>query len=269
LHIARFDTDLPLALPKYFMRAQLLGDTILREYSYRSSLDFTFCISPSDVELERWLGGGKVDWLPRAIIPDPLIWNPSGDRLGFVGTLDHVPSVEGLILFLRNFQKIAPANIRVRVVGGPDRIGQLLTAHFPIVDYLGPLPNDALRREASTWSCFVNPIFCLPRGCSTKLATAIGWQIPIVTTTSGHRGYAWDRGVLPVADRPPEFSDLALSMLHVETAQKAHSQISEIARSSPSITDVGKKIASILGIEILELGKGAPTDRRDLRSRAI
>jgi hypothetical protein len=247
LHSLRFKSDFPLVLPKYFMGKQLLGDTLLRESSYRLSLDSILCISPSDVELERWLGARKVDWLPRVVVPDPLIWNPSG-RMGFVGTLDHVPSIEGLTLFLRSIPEAPSAGIRVRVVGGPDRIGRLLTRHFPIVDYLGSLPDDYLRREASTWNCFINPIFCLPRGCSTKLATAISWEIPIITTSYGHRGFTWNHGALSVADDPRALSDLALKMMDVETAQQARRQVSEIAHSSPTTSTVGKKLASFLGI---------------------
>lgn len=258
LHSLRFENDMPLGLPKYIFGKQLVGDTLLRESSYRLSLDLILCISPSDVELERWLGARKVDWLPRVVVPDPLIWNPSGNRMGFVGTLDHVPSLEGLILFLRSIPKATPPAIRVRVVGGPDRIGRLLTRNFPIIDYLGSLSDDDLRREASTWSCFINPVFCLPRGCSTKLATAIGWEIPIVTTSAGHRGYEWGRGALSVGDSPHEFSELALSMLDVETAQQARRQVTEIAHSSPTTASVSKKIASLLGIETAELKQTAP-----------
>jgi hypothetical protein len=249
LHGLRFKNDLPLGLPKYFMGAQLLGDTLLRESSYRSSLNSILCISPSDVEFERWMGTRSVGWIPRVVTPNPLIWTPKGDRIGFVGTLHHVPTIEGLILFLRDVSGIAPAAIRVRVVGGPDRVGRLLMRDFPIVDYLGPLPDDDLRREATTWNCFINPIFCLPRGCTTKLATAISWEIPIVTTSCGHRGYIWRRGALSVADDPRVFSELALKMMDAEAAQCARSQVSEIAHSSPTTAAVGKMIASLLGIE--------------------
>src|SRR5205085_203219 len=150
--------------------------------SYRSSLDAVLCISPFDAELERWLGASNVEWFPRVITRKPLIWNPNGTRIGFVGTLDHVPTIEGLLMFLRKLSESAAGTIRVRVVGGPEHLGRLLKRQFSIVDYLGHLPDDDLRTEASSWSCFVNPIFCLPRGCSTKLATAISWEIPIVTT---------------------------------------------------------------------------------------
>jgi hypothetical protein len=156
--------------------------------------------------------------------------------------------MEGLLLFLQYLREMAPAGIRVRIVGGPDHIGHLLTSSFPIVDYLGPLSDEDLHREAGTWNCFVHPIFCYPRGCSTKLATAIGWQIPIVTTSSGQRGYSWGRGELVVADTPREFSELALKMMDMEVAREARNLVSGIAHSSPTLGSVGEKIALLLGI---------------------
>jgi hypothetical protein len=253
LHSLRFKSDLPLGLPKNIMGKQLLGDTLLREASYRSCLDTVLCISPFDAELERWLGASNVEWIPRVITREPLIWNPSGTRMGFVGTLNHVPTIEGLVEFLRRLSGLAAGTMRVRVVGGPDHLGRLLTKQFPIVDYLGPLPDDDLRREASSWNCFVNPIFCLPRGCSTKLATAISWEIPIVTTPAGHRGYVWGRGALSVADSPRGVCELALKMMDIETALQARKMVSEVAHSSPTTSIVGRKMATLLGIETAEL----------------
>jgi len=39
-------------------------------------------------------------------------------------------------------------------------------------------------------------------GFSTKLTIALGWQILIVTTTMGTRGYVWKEGNMPIADKP-------------------------------------------------------------------
>ena len=70
---------------------------------------------------------------------------------------------------------------------------------------LGPLDDADLRGEAGSWNCFINPLFCLSRGCSTKLATALSWEIPVVTTSFGRRGYVWNDGTLSLAERPAEF----------------------------------------------------------------
>jgi hypothetical protein len=160
-----------------------------------------------------------------------------------------VPNIEGLLLLLRALPQARTSSARIRIVGGPNRIGHLLAKEFSNVDYLGTLPDEDLKREAGTWSCFVNPVFCHPRGCSTKLATAIGWQIPIVTTTAGHRGYVWDRGRLAVANNPQVFCDLALSMMDMGRAQANRIEVSHVARSSPTVVNVGQKIARLLGTE--------------------
>jgi len=246
LHALTANHDLPLARPSYLLSKYLLGSTLLREQSYRSVLDLVLCLSPFDVELERWLGARRAEWVPRTIASAPLGWNPNGNRVGFVGTLDHTPNIEGLWVFLRALSAKRAMRIRVRVVGGPDRIGQRLMQEFPYVDYLGALSDDSLREEASSWNCFAHPIFCFPRGCSTKLATAIGWQIPIVTTTPGHRGYQWGRGSLSVADNPDEFAELCLKMMDPEFARRARTEIADVAQSSPSINSVGQMLASLL-----------------------
>jgi glycosyltransferase involved in cell wall biosynthesis len=248
LHALRWKSDFPLSLPRYPLGASLLGDTLLRESSHRSSLDLILCLSPFDVELERWLGARRVEWLPRTVTPVPLDWAPQGNRIGFVGTLDHPPNIEGLLVLLQNLQAKAPPGVRVRVVGGPERIGRLLDERFPIVDYLGALPDDKLREDASTWNCFAHPIFCYPRGCSTKLAMAIGWQIPVVTTTPGHRGYDWSRGSLSIANSPDTFSNLCLEMMNVEVARRARAEITEVAGSSPTIDSVADKLSLLLEV---------------------
>jgi len=247
LHTLRFTSGISVALPKYALGKQLLGDTLVREAAYRSSLDLVLCLSPFDVELEHWLGARNAVWIPRTVSAQPLSWNPMGNRAGFVGTLDHAPNLEGLILFLRSVSQAAPANFRVRLVGSPPHIGLALVSSFPFVDYLGPSSDDELMQEASTWNCFIHPIFCYPRGCSTKLATAIGWQIPIVTTTPGRRGYTWERGELLIEDRPDAFSLLVLSLLDTERAQRIRDDVAKVAQSSPTISSVGRQLAELLG----------------------
>ena len=112
--------------------------------------------------------------------------------------------------------------------------------------YLGPLSNELLEAEARTWSCFLHPIFCYARGASTKLATALSWEIPIVTTPTGRRGYTWRAGQLPTACDPLEFARLAESMLDPRRAAEAREQVREVATSSSSIEEVSQLIGSIL-----------------------
>ena len=223
-----------------------LAQQLIAECKQRKFIDFVFCLASFEAEIERWLGAKKVTWLPRTIIESPLDWTPNNQRLGFVGTVDHPPNSEGLILFLEAFQKIAPSNVRFRLVGSPKRDAEKIAQRFPIVEYLGNLSDENLKKEASTWNCFIHPIFCYARGCSTKLAIAIGWQIPIVTTSAGCRGYSWASGSLPIAETPELLAKLALDMLTLEVAQAAQKEIRIIASSSPTLFDVAKKVRSSL-----------------------
>ena len=75
LHALRWKGELPLAPPRFLLGEQFLGNTLLRESSYRSSLDLILCLSPFDVELEHWLGASRVEWLPRTITSNSLNWN--------------------------------------------------------------------------------------------------------------------------------------------------------------------------------------------------
>ena len=177
---------------------------------------------------------------PRAT---PLTWTPDPTRLGFVGTLDHPPTGDGLERFLTAFETIAPADLRVRIVGGPDAAGRRLAARFRTAEYLGPLDDADLEREAATWSAFVHPLFCWARGCSTKLAVALAWQVPIATTPAGARGYTWRDGVLPMADTPDTFARLAVDLAQPAAARRAREQVAAVAGSSPTIADVGRTIA--------------------------
>ena len=226
-----------------------LGRRLVEEREQRRAIDHVFCLAPFEAEIERWLGARAVTVLPRTV-PNraPLAWTPDPTRVGFVGTLDHPPTIDGLEQFLGAFEPIAPSTLRVRIVGGPEHAGRALAGRFRSAEYLGPLADAGLEREAATWSVFVHPLFCLARGCSTKLAVAFAWQLPIVTTPAGARGYTWREGALPMADSPEAFASLTVALAVPEAASRLRQQVNAIVRSSPSIADVGCTIAHALGI---------------------
>ena len=116
------------------------------------------------------------------------------------------------------------------------------------MQYLGPLSNDLLEAEAGSWSCFLHPIFCYARGASTKLATALAWEIPVVTTSTGRRGYVWTDGDLPVANAPEGFARLADSMLDRARAAEAREQVRRVSRSSPTLDDIAATIRAVLEV---------------------
>jgi len=165
-----------------------------------------------------------------------------------VGTLDHAPNLEGLVDALDAFAQVNQ-HAQIRIAGGPARIGAWLSGRYSFVDYLGPISNAALEEEAATWNAFLHPIFCNPRGSSTKLATAIGWKIPIVTTAAGRRGYKWREGNLVEAETPAQFALEATRLLDPSAAKIARDAVAQVADTSPKLCEVASELRRHLGLE--------------------
>lgn len=246
LHLVRTAQSLPLSPRIRPTPAYALGRELLSESDFREYIDLVLVLSPSDVVLEQWVGAQRVAWLPRIVVSKPLDWQPTGNRIGYFGTLDHAPNLEGLVKALSALGKRDTRQLRVRVVGRPPAIGQWLTQRFRSVDYLGSLDDIGLAEEASSWSAMIHPQFHCARGCSTKLATGIGWHIPIVTTELGYRGYEWKKGNFVVATCAGDFADQTIRMLDSGIASAARKELVELALSSPTIEEVALRLRRIL-----------------------
>ncbi|HLG14353.1 MAG TPA: glycosyltransferase [Blastocatellia bacterium] len=225
-----------------------LGRYLLAERACNRLLDHIFCLSLTEVETERWLGSRSVSWLPRMVGGAGLVWEPRRGRLGFVGTVDHPPNREGLIQFLEALEKLGATDVRVRLVGGPEKNARAIAARFPIVEYLGRFDDRRLEEEAATWACFLHPLFVFARGCSTKLAVALGWRIPIATTPAGVRGYTWREGRLPLAETPEDLARLALRLMDETEGRNVRSEVERIAGSTPSLKEVSCQVRRDLGL---------------------
>lgn len=246
LHAVRLRHRLPLSRRLLPTPAVLLGRVLASEQKLREDVDAVCTIAPFDADLERWFGTRRVAWIPRLIKPRPLDWQPAGDRLGFVGTLDHGPNLDGLVATLEALARTPGPPSRVRVIGGPPSLGRWLAGKYGSVDYLGTFDDVALAAEAATWNVFLHPIFCLPRGCSTKLAIGIAWQLPIVTTAHGRRGYLWDDGAMPEARDADDFVRLCHALLEPAAAQQARRDVARIAASSPSLAHLAAMMRDLL-----------------------
>jgi len=244
LHFIRLHDMLPLSGRIRPTATLVLGRTLWMEMRSRASIDLVCVLSPFDAQLEAWLGSSRTCWLPRRVLPSPLQWRPQYGRLGWVGTLDHAPNLDGLVKILDRLK--LPLNARVRVVGAPHRTGGWLSDRYPCVDYLGMLDDAALRAEASTWMAFLNPIFCQARGCSTKLATALGWHLPVVTTSIGRRGYMWSEGGVTEAATPDEFVRCCLDLLDPAIARKARDRVIKASDTSPRTRDISQMLRAAL-----------------------
>jgi hypothetical protein len=225
----------------------LLGRQLTEEMRQREYIDQVICLAPFEAEIERWLGARKVGWVPRSVLPDsPLTWRPVSKRFGYVGTLDHPPNYDAVRGVFEELASRRVDGLEIRLIGGPKRFGQALSTRYPFVNYLGSLSDHDLETEASTWTAFLHPLFCFARGCSTKLAVALKWQIPIITTPEGCRGYVWESGELPMARSPSEFADWVSRLIDFTTAAKIREQVVQVARSSPHIEKIGAAIRQML-----------------------
>jgi len=209
-----------------------------------------FCLSPIESEIEKWLGAKNTTHIPRIIKEPQLSWSPVPGRLGFVGRLDHPPNKEGLILVLDELNRIKDRKIELRIIGAPSEEGEKLSGKYGFVNYLGELSDEKLREDASTWSLFLHPVFCYAMGCSTKLAVAIGWEIPILTTTAGIRGYLWKEGSLPIEDTPRQFAQSAIEKSDPAFSKNIKDEVSKVKHSSPDMDVITSLIKVALNTEI-------------------
>jgi len=247
LHLARLAQILPLNTRDIWPSKRFaLATTLVDEIKGRTQVHGVISISPFDAEMEAWLGSPSTTWIPRIIEPCPLRRAPVCGRFGFVGTLDHPPNLEGLVNVLDSLLERNLHRLAIRVVGGPERQGTWLASKYSSVEYLGPLDDHALQVEAGTWSAFLHPIFCLARGCSTKLATALSWQVPIITTALGRRGYTWRDGSMIEVSNPDEFVDAMYRFEEKNFANTAHRDILAISESCPTLDEVGSKVGTFL-----------------------
>ncbi|MCP9826032.1 hypothetical protein [Synechococcus sp. EJ6-Ellesmere] len=209
-----------------------IGRTLRDEIYQRQSLDGAICISKEDVQFERWLGSRNTLFIPRSIHINLLPNRAKKHRMGIVSTLDHVPNRSGIIELAN---AMTNSNIQIRLVGGPTSIGEKLASLFKSIYYCGRLSDSDLKIEASTWRAFANPIFCQARGASTKVATALGWGIPVLTTPQGARGYEWDTEALPLASSPKDLARLVQMVVSDNCRSTWRDRTLHVASLAPSI----------------------------------
>ena len=157
----------------------------------------------------------------------------------------HAPNVEGIVELAAALESKS-ASLRLRLVGGPIEAGKALADRYPIIDYLGPLDNTALETEAASWCAFVNPIFCQPRGCSTKLAVPLSWRLPIATTRAGARGYHWDESLIPFQDTPYTLAEESQQLAGIGHAQSRRLAVETIATGSPNLSELAESFRTAL-----------------------
>jgi len=243
LHLLTKPIKKPSAIKKAFDKIRL-GMLISTEAEHRVKfLDGVVTLSETERQIENWFGGKRVVFLPRRLYPDFLPYAPVPGRVGFVGRLDHPPNLQGISILLDEFPKADHGKIKVRLVGAPEAYGRELQQRYPFIEYLGELSDKALEEEVATWSILLNPVWWYSTGASTKLARAISWGVPIISTTAGMRGYDWNKGLLIMADSPEEMAGKILRIApDPEQLRYWAEETRTIAANGPSMRDLAEKI---------------------------
>ena len=226
---------------------RMLGQQLLYEAKQRRCLDAVLSVSPFEVEIEKWLGSRRSLWVPRTIMEPQLVAQPIDQRVGCVSTLNHTPNIDGLVKLFNALDGNVSRDFRFRLVGQPVKQGAALAKRYSFVEYLGALSDSQLRSEASSWTCFVHPMFVYAKGYSTKLATALGWGLPIATTEFGARGYMWDTERLPLATSIAELVRQIMERCTVRRFEEHQQETKHIVALTPQIEQVGTQIRQFFG----------------------
>lgn len=231
-----------------FINKIRLGFLMATESTYRVKyLDAVIALSETEMQIENWLGAPKSLFIPRRLKTDFLEYAPVIGRIGFVGRLDHPPNLQGMEILLNSFSKLNSTKIEIRLVGTPAHYGELISAQNSVVNYLGELSDKDLEIEASTWALQLNPVWWYSTGASTKLAKAISWGLPIVTTTAGRRGYKWTDGDLLIADTPEAMCKIMIEQTSdLKNILENAEQTKKVAQSGYSLEQLGKMLNDIL-----------------------
>lgn len=210
-------------------------------------VDLMLCMSEIEQQINAWLGIERSMVVPRTFSPNFLDWSPVPGRFGFVGTLNHLPNHEGIRRLLKALERqhrTDSPDVDVRIVGGPKDSGRALENRFPTVTYCGRLSQEDFKREAATWGLFLNPIWWNARGATTKLAQAVNWGVPVVTTTAGMRGYTWSKGRVRVADTPIDMATLLIeASREPKRLQQYAEEIRTVAHNGPTIEELSVSLS--------------------------
>jgi len=243
LHLITKPVKAPSALKRGLQKIRL-GWLIATEATHRVRyLDGVITLSETERQIENWFGARRSVFLPRRLYTEFLEHVPIPGRVGFVGRLDHPPNLQGMSILLDQVRRMDHSRIKVRLVGAPTSYGRDLQERYPFIEYLGELSDADLEKEVASWSLLLNPVWWYSTGASTKLARAISWGVPIVSTPAGMRGYEWKEGALLMADTPEEMTE---QILKVATDPAAvlywAGQTRTIAQNGPALQELVNKL---------------------------
>lgn len=196
------------------LRQWRMGSLIANESRFfKNYLNGLIVISEHEATINSWLGAKQIFYLPRLLQNEFINHQPVSGVIGFVGTLNHLPNQQGIRLLSDELVKQSFSGT-LRLVGLPEAIGLELETKYPFIKYCGALNDRALVEEVSGWCVFLNPVFWLSRGSSTKLRQALNWGLPSLSTPAGSRGYDLiDKSSISESNDPSTFTSKLIASL--------------------------------------------------------
>jgi glycosyltransferase involved in cell wall biosynthesis len=241
--VTRFQSELPFY--RRVLSSWILGKTIRSESFHRTNgIDGVLTVSEVEVQIEKWLGAKKVFFVPRTIDYNPIAFNNKIGVVGFIGDLSHAPNYYGIRTICEAIKKQkSNKELVIRIIGSTTVESKKIQQDFSFVNCVGYLTNQELVKECESWSFFLNPVFYYSRGVSTKLAKALSFGLPVITTEMGNRGYQWGKGELPTVSSPEEMAesilDLAFDPIKIEHYRK---QVFQIVNTIPTLNELSLRL---------------------------
>lgn len=223
-----------------------LGRLIYTESLFRNKyLDGVFTVSQVEEQIENWLGSKKVVFVPRSINTSyTLQLKTNYKKAGFIGRLDHPPNRQGLEMLCMAIDKESnKIDFQLSLIGAPNELGEYFQRKYSFISYKGELLDNQLEVETATWALFLNPVFWYSMGVTTKVAKAIEWGIPVLTTHFGLRGYQWSVGQMLIVNNEIEMAQTIITYLNnPHLIDSLKNEMENIKKSSATLSDLALKI---------------------------
>ncbi len=186
-----------------------------------SSFDLILAVSSNDREnLASYGGGERVKLLENGV--DLEYFHPQhqsgGKHLVFVGSMDWLPNVDGMLYFLGDIYPLIQAvlpDVKLSIVGkNPPETLVRASAALPSVRITGTV--DDVRPYVADAAVFIVPLR-FGGGTRLKILEAFAMGRPVVSTSLGCEGIEGQNGKhLIIADTPQQFSDAVIRLLSNE-----------------------------------------------------
>lgn len=174
------------------------------------------CSSADAITLRKLASTDTVHVIPNTVtVPDHIHHNPtSGETLGFIGSFAHPPNVDAVEWLLSDIWpqvRQSRPNARLRIAG-PGSRQMFGRTHgkdgIEVLDFV-----DDLGAFYESLNLVIAPLR-YGAGTRVKIIEAAGYAMPVVSTTLGAEGLAFNNGTeILIADKAVHFADQCVQLL--------------------------------------------------------